>query len=155
MLEGDLARLRIPPPGAPAQGERLWEHTCFEAFLAVPASAAYHELNVSPAGQWAAHAFARYREGGPLADDGLAPRITVSRTGDRLALEIVVALGRLARTYATGPLRLALAAVVEGESGALSYWALRHPPGRPDFHHVDAFALTLEPPRSPAGARAS
>jgi hypothetical protein len=41
-------------------------------------------------------------------------------------------------------LRLALTAVVEDARGRLSYWALRHPPGRPDFHHRDGFALVLE-----------
>jgi len=43
------------------------------------------------------------------------------------------------------PLRLliAMAAVVEDEGGRLSYWALRHPPGKPDFHHPDSFALEL------------
>jgi hypothetical protein len=43
-------------------------------------------------------------------------------------------------------LQLALSAVVEDEQGLLSYWALKHPPGRPDFHHPDAFALELERP---------
>ena len=44
------------------------------------------------------------------------------------------------------PLRLALSAVVEADDGTLSYWALRHPPGRPDFHHADGFVLRLEGP---------
>jgi len=47
-------------------------------------------------------------------------------------------------------LRLALAAVVEDERGMLSYWALRHPAGKPDFHHPDAFALELELPQMEA-----
>jgi len=42
-----------------------------------------------------------------------------------------------------GAMRLALSAVIEEERGRLSYWALRHPPGKPDFHHPDAFALAL------------
>ena len=42
-------------------------------------------------------------------------------------------------------LRLGLSAVVEEYDGMLSYWALRHPPGKPDFHHAAAFALVLEP----------
>jgi len=41
------------------------------------------------------------------------------------------------------PLRLGLSAVVEDADGELSYWALRHPPGKPDFHYTDAFALQL------------
>jgi hypothetical protein len=34
--------------------------------------------------------------------------------------------------------------VVEDEAGAFAYWALKHPPGKPDFHHPDAFALVLD-----------
>jgi hypothetical protein len=41
-------------------------------------------------------------------------------------------------------LRLVLSAVLEDTDGVLSYWALQHPPGRPDFHHPDAFAVQLE-----------
>jgi len=98
------------------------------------------------------HAFSGYRDGAPLPDDRVAPRVSVRRDGDRLTVEAVVDLGRLAAAYTTAPLRLALAAVIEAEDGALSYWALRHPPGRPDFHHADGFALVLEAPPD-AGAR--
>ncbi len=41
------------------------------------------------------------------------------------------------------PLHLALSAVIEEKEGTKSYWALKHPPGKPDFHHPDCFALTL------------
>lgn len=43
-------------------------------------------------------------------------------------------------------LHIALSAVIEEVDGTKSYWALRHPPGPPDFHHPDCFALTLGPP---------
>jgi hypothetical protein len=33
--------------------------------------------------------------------------------------------------------------VIEETNGRLSYWALAHPPGKPDFHHSDCFALEL------------
>jgi hypothetical protein len=33
--------------------------------------------------------------------------------------------------------------VIEEAGGGISYWALAHPPGRPDFHHADGFALEL------------
>ena len=38
-----------------------------------------------------------------------------------------------------------LSAVIEASDG-LSYWALRHPADKPDFHDADGFALLLEPP---------
>jgi hypothetical protein len=34
--------------------------------------------------------------------------------------------------------------VIESADGSISYWALRHPAGRPDFHHLDGFALLLD-----------
>jgi len=35
--------------------------------------------------------------------------------------------------------------VIEEKDGAKSYWALAHPPGAPDFHHRDCFAIELAP----------
>jgi len=40
---------------------------------------------------------------------------------------------------------LALSAVIEEAKGNKSYWALVHPPGKPDFHHRDSFAYELSP----------
>ena len=39
--------------------------------------------------------------------------------------------------------RFGLAAVIEETNGRRSYWALAHPPGKPDFHHADGFALEV------------
>jgi len=33
--------------------------------------------------------------------------------------------------------------VIEETSGRLSYWALAHPSGKPDFHHADCFACEI------------
>jgi hypothetical protein len=145
-LKGDLIRLRIPSPRPPHRADRLWQHTCFEVFVSVKGHSAYHEFNFAPSGEWAAYAFRRYREGAPLADDELAPGIAVRSAGDSFALDAIVRLDRLPTTESHGPLRLALSTVVEVEGGMLSYWALKHPPGKPDFHHPDAFALELLPP---------
>ena len=144
-LDGDVRALRIPAPRPPRSVGGLWEHTCFELFVAGD-DEGYHEYNFSPSTEWAAHAFRRYREGGLLADEAFAPSIVVRDEPGGLQLQATVPLDRLSAAYATGLLRLGLAAVIEDASGTLSYWALRHPPGRPDFHHPDAFALRLETP---------
>jgi hypothetical protein len=63
----------------------------------------------------------------------------VQRTAGGLTLSAQVSLaGLIARGDAV---RVALAAVLEDEHGALSYWALAHAPGRPDFHHAAGFVL--------------
>ncbi|HYV56847.1 MAG TPA: DOMON-like domain-containing protein [Myxococcaceae bacterium] len=144
-LDGEVGALRIPAPRAPRSVGALWEHTCFEVFVAGDGEG-YHEYNFSPSSEWAAHAFRRYREGGLVADEALAPSIIVRSEPRGLHLEATVPLERLSPLYSTASLRLGLAAVIEDARGVLSYWALRHRPGRPDFHHADAFALRLETP---------
>ena len=136
-LDGDIERLRIPPPGTPRAAERLWQHTCCEVFIARDGVPGYREFNFSPSGEWAAYAFARYREGSQL-DQVPAPEIAVRRGRERFELEASIALAEK-RT-----LRIGLAAVIEEDNGALSYWALKHAPGKPDFHHPQAFALGLD-----------
>lgn len=136
-VEADLAALRIPARCPPCIAPRLWEHTCCEIFVARPGRDAYHEFNLSPSGEWAAHAFARYRDGAMLADESLDPGIVVRRGPGMLELDAVIAVE-------AGSLCIGLAAVIETAGGALSYWALRHPPGRPDFHHRDGFVLDVE-----------
>jgi hypothetical protein len=112
----------------------------------VKGNSSYHEFNFAPSGEWAAYSFRRYRDGAPLAEDETAPSITVRSGGDSLDLDAIVRLDRLPKIQPHAALRLALSAVVEEERGILSYWALKHPPGKPDFHHPDAFALELQPP---------
>jgi hypothetical protein len=141
---GSLSALRIPQPSAPRIADRLWEHTCFEVFVAAEGADAYHEFNLSPSGEWMAHAFRRRRDGGPLADYGLDPEIATHQHDWPFELTAILRLNRLSGDYSRGPLRLALSAVIEDLRGTLSYWALRHQPGKPDFHHPDAFALRLD-----------
>lgn len=142
ILDAELARLRIPPPRPPRRMDGLWRHTCFEAFVALDGEVAYREFNFAPSGEWAAYAFGNYRDGAPLARD-IDPRIAVRRGEDRLELDAVMDADFLPPTKPGVQFRLALSAVIEEQSGALSYWALKHPPGRPDFHHPEAFALGI------------
>jgi hypothetical protein len=42
--------------------------------------------------------------------------------------------------------RFGLSVVIEERDGRCSYWALKHPPGKPDFHHPGGFLLEIDPP---------
>jgi len=145
-LNGDTTRLRIPPPRYPRRADGLWQHTCFEVFIAEKGQQSYWEFNFSPSGEWAAYAFKSYRDGGPIEDDGLDPRISVRTAANGFELEVLVRLDRLPLIQPEGMLRLGLSAVIEENDGTLSYWALKHPLGKPDFHHPDSFALELALP---------
>lgn len=138
-LTGTIAALRIPSAVAPRRADRLWEHTCFEAFVRTD-DTDYREFNVSPSGEWAAYGFDRYRErSGWMCPVDL--RADVERADDRLQLVVLLPAAALPAD-ARGA--LALSAVIESADGSISYWALRHPAGRPDFHHLDGFALLLD-----------
>ena len=146
VLEADPERIRIPAAAVhPGRTDRLWAHTCFEAFVGLPQSTSYLELNFSPSGEWAAYRFDSYREGMCPAGLDAAPRLALRWEASRLELRVEV---HLSGTELTGSprLRIALSTVVEDREGRLSYWALRHAPGGPDFHHPDSFALALELP---------
>ena len=143
-LAGDLARVRIPPPRPAVPADRLWQHTCCEIFVARPGRPAYHEFNFSPSTEWAACAFARYRERGPVCDEALNPQVTVRTTKDQLELDAAIRLDRVSAAHAIEKLSVGLSVVVEERGGRISYWALKHASGKPDFHHPDAFALELD-----------
>jgi hypothetical protein len=145
-LKGDLARIRLPSHALARRVDRLWEHTCFEAFVRAKGQAGYYEFNFSPSGEWAAYAFREYREGWPIDDDQLNPKIAVQKEAETLELHAVIRLDRLSKIQPGSILRLGLSAVVEDINGRLSYWALKHPLGKPDFHHPDAFAMELVMP---------
>ena len=124
----------------------MWQHTCFELFLAEKGQQFYWEFNFSPSGEWAAYAFKSYRDGAAIEDDGLDPKIAVRSAANILELEALVRLDRLQTIKLQRRLRMGLSTVIEENDGTLSYWALKHPPGKPDFHHPDSFALELALP---------
>jgi hypothetical protein len=133
-LTGELNRLVIPARAAPERTDGLWNHTCFEAFVAADGDG-YREFNFAPSGAWAAYGFEAYRKGMAPLEGIDPPRIETTTTADTLELRVVLAPPPL------GPVRLGLTAVIEEAGGRLSYWALRHPAERPDFHDVGGFVL--------------
>ncbi|HEX6993635.1 MAG TPA: DOMON-like domain-containing protein [Gammaproteobacteria bacterium] len=133
-----VAATTLPPAERPRRRDELWRHTCCELFVRDAAGDGYRELNFAPCGDWAAYRFTGYRTGmAPL--DTAAPRIALERTPTALALTVTLPDQPYAELDGR---RIGLACVVETPAG-LAYWALAHPRGRPDFHHADAFAVTL------------
>jgi hypothetical protein len=142
-LHGNVSRLRLPPAAPAERVDGLWQRTCCEAFIAAAEVPAYREFNFSPSGQWAAYAFAAERRRDVAADPGrdAQPTIALQRGDDRL--ELIATLP--AHVLPAAPRwQVGLAVVAEDSAGNLSYWALRHPAQRPDFHHRGAFAFALD-----------
>jgi hypothetical protein len=149
VLNGRVAELAVPAHTPSRRAHELWFHTCFEAFVRPPAGAAYCEFNFSPSTEWAAYRLSGYREGLTPIPDIAPPRVEV-RTGEtELTLNAEIDLTTLPELATDTSWRVALSAVIEAADGSKSYWALAHPPGQPDFHHPDCFALELPAPERP------
>jgi hypothetical protein len=142
-LDGQIGRLSLAAKSTPSRVDGLWQHTCIEAFVAVKGAPAYREFNFAPSGQWAAYAFQGYRDGGPLPQ-AFDPQITVRISEKRFELHALIR-GESLPPLVNSRLLLGLSAVIEEKSGVMSYWALKHPPGAPDFHHASAFILEWAP----------
>ncbi len=146
MIHGLNLDLRVPTPHAPAPAAALWQTTCCELFIGTAGQAGYREFNFSPSGQWAACNFLDYRQRGPDMPACPAPTIRTQREENLLEVDVLLPESALpGRVNGGGDLRLALSVVLEANDGKLGYWALAHPPGRPDFHHPAGFVLSLQP----------
>ncbi|MEQ1707038.1 MAG: DOMON-like domain-containing protein [Terricaulis sp.] len=139
---GKIQDLQIPPFAHWTRADGLWQHTCFEAFIRPAGGQAYCELNFSPSSQWAGYTFDRYRDGMREARE-LRPQVEMKYGAGFYELRACIGRDQLVASSLSAPWRLALCAVIEEIGGEKSYWALAHPPGKPDFHHADGFALEL------------
>ena len=167
IASGNIKAIRFPwHVTGHERKDELWRHTCFEAFVRVGEGSAYHEFNFAPSGDWNCYRFTGYREGMMLEkyagdpvigtyvrEEPLSPedRDGMAAAGmdplDRFDTPFFMLTATLELQSTMLPLdepwHLALSAVIEEKNGRMSYWALKHPAGKPDFHHEDCFALEL------------
>jgi hypothetical protein len=136
---------------APRRLDEMWLHTCLEAFVRADGEASYYEVNLLPSLHWAAYRFSDYRTGMKMAKDVDAPRLEPdSYDGPPdYAFSLTLEMARAVALPVDRPWHLGLSAVIEEKNGRKSYWALAHPPGKPDFHHPDCFALELPAASAP------
>jgi hypothetical protein len=148
LVTGRIGDLAMPPPAAAAWTDELWRHTCFEAFVGNSPGAPYYEFNFAPSTQWAVYGFGGYRNEKRAVTEIGAPRIAVESSSDRYVLRASLDLDQTLPLVSEkrgrdAAWRLGLSAVIEEANGNQSYWALAHPPGKPDFHHPDGWVLEV------------
>lgn len=141
-VKGDLESLSLAEPRFPGRADNLWKTTCFELFVRPVGQTDYFEFNFSPSGEWAAYGFSDYREGMSELTTIMPPRIMLRTLADKLELSAFLSPGLLTHWPEWD---VGLSAVIQTTTGATSYWALAHPPGRPDFHHQHCFRARLSP----------
>jgi len=145
IVSGQIGSIRMPAAAANARSDRLWRHTCFEAFVRASSDAEYYELNFSPSGQWAAYLFSSYRTGMRVADEIADVPIKMNASPDECVLQASLDPGRFTGLPQDRLWYFGLSAVIEHTNGDMAYWALTHPPGKPDFHHVGGFTCEFFP----------
>ncbi|MEG3144689.1 DOMON-like domain-containing protein [Sphingomonas sp. RT2P30] len=140
-VEGDLGGVVWPSFDGPAdRTDGLWQHSCFEAFVGFVDEPGYCELNFATSMKWAAYRFDGYRT-------GMRNIEKVEKFGHWLH-----GVGSAAMYFILPDLaaprewRVGLSVVIEATDGTKSYWALAHPPGKPDFHNADCFTARLAAP---------
>ena len=144
-LFGSPLRVKLPVTEVPRRKDELWRTTCFEAFIRPRGTDAYIELNLSPSGDWAAFRFDSYRSGmresaitcRPDPDVYVYSGIRFQEASFDLSAE-----PELDESFAWD---IGLSAVIEVIDGTISYWALAHAKGPPDFHNPVCFAHHLPP----------
>jgi hypothetical protein len=145
VITGTMSDIRMPPVVAASRSDDLWRHTCFEAFVRASSGEEYYEFNFAPSTQWAAYRFDGYRSGMRMASEVSDIPIEVQPNPDRYILQTSLELNRLSALPRNAVWRLGLSALIEDAGGRMSYWALAHPPGKPDFHHADCFVHEFPP----------
>jgi hypothetical protein len=142
LVIGDMHVLKLPLPSGSTRADELWRHTCFELFLRAADHNNYYEFNFSPSLEWAAYRFADYRQGMELLETA-APRIELRQDAGTFELRAELSLEGTAETDGDAEWSVGLSAVIEETNGNVSYFALAHAPGKPDFHRADGFALSI------------
>lgn len=140
-IVGDIGAIRLPENGPSVRTDGLWKTTCFEFFWQPIGGEAYREFNLSPSGRWAAYGFDTYREGmreAPVDAIAVASSHHVSGEQGELVLKASIAAGL------DDPAQVAMTAVIENADGAMQYWSLAFPPGKPDFHSEVCRQLIVE-----------
>lgn len=136
-LKGPLHQLRnLDAPGAAQRRDRLWESTCFEAFVADPQERGYWEVNLASNGDWNLYRLDGYRE-------NLRPEARVDalphrwqRQPEQLNLSLQLNWQGLIPADA---IDLSLTAVLDHREHGCSFWAVHHAGAEPDFHQRQSF----------------
>ncbi len=140
---GGISDLLLPSglfDGLQSGGERrdeLWTSTCCEAFIALPGSDRYWEINLAPNGDWAVYSFEGYRRSQHPQELSSAPQVRLRRWHHQVRLDARLPL-RPWWPAGVCP-ELALTSVLNLRTHGLNYWALRHGPDHPDFHLRSTF----------------
>jgi len=141
-IRGDVTQIEIPESQfTPRRSDHLWQNTCCEIFLRRPNHGnTYLEFNFAPSGHWAFYRLSGYRAKLERPDIQGSPHIATRVETGEISLKATIPWAIIkAHLPETSSLEAGLAVILREKSGAMAYWAVKHPSEQPDFHHPDSF----------------
>lgn len=141
-IKGDSSRLAIPEPHGEARRlDHLWQETCCELFLRRQnESTDYLEFNFAPSGHWAFYRLSGYRATLERPEIGDSPVIKTHIEVGETSVEAKIPWSMIKHhLQGSSPLEVGLSVILKEKSGTITYWAVKHPSDKPDFHHPDSF----------------
>jgi hypothetical protein len=125
----------------PQRRDRLWQHTCFELFVATVRNDQYWEYNVNVHGHWNVYHFSQYREN-QRWETRIDRMESCLKHNDAGLLQLDIT-APLAEELTNEPLLIGISCVIEDDKTNLHYYALSHPADKPDFHQRQSFCLAI------------
>lgn len=142
-LQAPAGSVVMPEPnGLCERRDGLWQSTCFEAFIASPATDHYWEINQAPNGDWNVYRLDGYRSGLAPETKVDAPAYVIRRQPEQLNLSFSLKLQELLCPESS--VEVSLTTVLEHPQHGCSYWAWSHAGEVADFHDRSSFQ-TLAP----------
>lgn len=119
---------------------KLWEQTCFEAFIQPVGSKRYFEINLTINKSWNAFEFSDYRNPQPPNEFSGAELIHISIKDHQLKAQIKF------EGVKFNVIKASLCSVIFLKNKSVTYWSTRHADQKPNFHHFDSFTIERKAP---------
>ena len=122
--------------------DELWKKTVFELFLKREDESSYTEWNFSPSGNWACYDFDAYRKPSHSQNnlESKPRKMEFLKTAD--SIDFIVEIDLPKKYQDNEILEFQACSVIKKLSdGSLSYFAIKHPSQKADFHNAQEFSL--------------
>lgn len=119
---------------------KLWEQTCFEAFVQPVGDKKYFEINLTINKSWNVFEFSDYRIPQPPQEFAGAELIQVLIQDNQMKAQIKFKGVKFDR------IKVSLCSVVILKNKSVTYWSNRHAEQKPNFHHFDSFTIERKAP---------
>lgn len=129
------------PVAKPMRKDELWQHTCFELFIAPWGVNGYWEFNIAPNSDWNCYRFSDYREN-QKPEFNIQAIDCVLHDSDTMHKHLSVSIP-LFKELRNTTWSVGICAVIRDKNQQLHYYALAHCGKQPDFHLRNSFMLTL------------